>query len=77
MMLDINGMQLHYNRHGEGKPLVWLHGGMGHGPDWRFIFPTEPAGYQLIAPRTPSGSRRGTYSACSTISTSTASRSSG
>jgi pimeloyl-ACP methyl ester carboxylesterase len=23
---------------------------MGHGPDWRFIFPTEPAGYQLIAP---------------------------
>jgi pimeloyl-ACP methyl ester carboxylesterase len=50
MILDVNGMQLHYDRHGEGKPLVWLHGGMGHGPDWRFIFPTEPAGYQLIAP---------------------------
>jgi pimeloyl-ACP methyl ester carboxylesterase len=50
MILDVNGMQLSYDRHGEGKPLVWLHGGMGHGPDWRFIFSTQPAGYQLIAP---------------------------
>lgn len=50
MVLDVNGMQLHYERHGEGKPLLWLHGGMGHGPDWRFIFAAEPPGYQLIAP---------------------------
>jgi pimeloyl-ACP methyl ester carboxylesterase len=50
MVLDVYGMQLHYDRHGEGRPLLWLHGGLGHGPDWRFIFPSEPAGYQLIAP---------------------------
>ena len=50
MVLVVNGMQLHYERHGEGKPLLWLHGGMGHGPDWRFIFAAEPPGYQLIAP---------------------------
>jgi pimeloyl-ACP methyl ester carboxylesterase len=50
MILDVNGMQLHYDRHGEGKPLVWLHGGLGHGPDWHFIFPSEPPGYQLLAP---------------------------
>ena len=50
MMLDVNGMQLHYDRHGEGTPLLWLHGGMGHGPDWRFVFASEPGGYQLIAP---------------------------
>ena len=50
MVLDVNGMQLHFERHGEGKPLLWLHGGMGHGPDWRFIFPEELPGYQLIAP---------------------------
>ena len=49
-MIDVNGMQLHYDLHGGGRPLLWLHGGMGHGPDWRFIFPAEPAGYQLIAP---------------------------
>jgi pimeloyl-ACP methyl ester carboxylesterase len=50
MVLDANGMQLHYDRHGAGQPLLWLHGALGHGPDWRFIFPAEPPGYQLIAP---------------------------
>ena len=66
MMLDVNGMQLHYDCYAGGTPLLWLHGGMGHGPDWRFIFPTEPAGYQLIAPDLRGHGRstgaRGTYS---------------
>ena len=43
-------MQLHYDTHGEGEPLLWLHGGMGHGPDWQYIFKEPPAGYRLIAP---------------------------
>lgn len=50
MMLDINGMQLHYDLHDDGEPLLWLHGGLGHGPDWRYIFKEPPAGYRLIAP---------------------------
>jgi pimeloyl-ACP methyl ester carboxylesterase len=50
MMIDINGMQLHYDVHGSGEPLLWLHGGLGHGPDWEYIFKTPPPGYQLIAP---------------------------
>jgi pimeloyl-ACP methyl ester carboxylesterase len=50
MMLDSNGMELHYDLHGDGEPLLWLHGGMGHGPDWRYIFTQPPAGYRLIAP---------------------------
>src|SRR5881397_3427135 len=50
MMLETNGMELHYDLHGEGEPLLWLHGGMGHGPDWRFIFNEPPPGYQIIAP---------------------------
>jgi pimeloyl-ACP methyl ester carboxylesterase len=50
MMIDIDGMQLHYDLHGEGDPMLWLHGGMGHGPDWQFIFKAPPAGYRLIAP---------------------------
>jgi pimeloyl-ACP methyl ester carboxylesterase len=50
MMIDIDGMQLHYDLHGDGEPLLWLHGGMGHGPDWRYIFSEQPAGYRLIAP---------------------------
>jgi pimeloyl-ACP methyl ester carboxylesterase len=50
MVIDVNGMQLHYDVHGSGRPLLWLHGALGHGPDWRFVFPAEPEGYHLIAP---------------------------
>ena len=50
MMLETNGMQLHYDTDGDGEPLLWLHGGMGHGPDWRYIFTEAPAGHRIIAP---------------------------
>jgi pimeloyl-ACP methyl ester carboxylesterase len=50
MLLGLPDMDLHYDLHGDGEPLLWLHGGMGHGPDWQFIFRDAPAGYQLIAP---------------------------
>jgi pimeloyl-ACP methyl ester carboxylesterase len=50
MMIDVDGMELHYDVHGDGEPLLWLHGGMGHGPDWKFIFGQPPGGYRLIAP---------------------------
>ena len=49
-MIETGGMQLHYDVHGDGEPLLWLHGGMGHGADWRYIFRDAPAGYRLIAP---------------------------
>jgi pimeloyl-ACP methyl ester carboxylesterase len=50
MIITARGMQLHYELHGEGEPLLWLHGGLGHGADWRYIFTEPPAGRQLIAP---------------------------
>lgn len=50
MIFEIGGTELHYDVHGEGEPLLWLHGGMGHGPDWGLIFPEPPAGFRLIAP---------------------------
>jgi pimeloyl-ACP methyl ester carboxylesterase len=50
MLLHTNGMDLHFDVHGSGDPLLWLHGGMGHGRDWQYIFTAPPAGYQLIAP---------------------------
>ena len=49
-MIEANGMELHFDTHGAGEPLVWLHGGMGHGPDWQYIFKEPPAGHQLVAP---------------------------
>jgi pimeloyl-ACP methyl ester carboxylesterase len=50
MMLATNGMELHYDKYGVGDALLWLHGGMGHGADWQYIFKTPPLGYLLIAP---------------------------
>jgi pimeloyl-ACP methyl ester carboxylesterase len=50
MMMQSGDLELHYDLYGEGKPLLWLHGGMGHGPDWCFIFKDPPPGYRLIAP---------------------------
>jgi len=50
MLLHTNGMDLFYELEGSGDPLLWLHGGMGIGSDWQYIFSAAPAGYQLIAP---------------------------
>src|SRR5260221_278027 len=50
MVIDVNGVQLHYETHGDGPPLLWLHGFMGSGSDWRHIFIEPPTSYRLIAP---------------------------
>lgn len=50
MVLEINGIELHYEIIGEGEPLLWLHGFMGAGSDWKYIFRQPPDGYRLIAP---------------------------
>lgn len=50
MLLEINGIELSWHAAGEGEPLLWLHGAMGCGADWRFVFPEPPDGFQLIAP---------------------------
>jgi len=50
MILDTNGVQIHYEVHGSGEPLLWLHGFSGSGADWKHLIPEPPAGYQLIAP---------------------------
>ena len=50
MVVNVNDVALHYETFGEGQPLLWLHGFMGAGPDWKYIFKEPPAGYRLIAP---------------------------
>jgi pimeloyl-ACP methyl ester carboxylesterase len=50
MIVPINGIELHYEMFGAGEPLLWLHGGMGAGSDWTYLFAEPPAGYQVIAP---------------------------
>ncbi len=50
MHAAVNGVDLNYETAGEGTPLLWLHGFMGAGSDWRYIFNEPPAGFRLIAP---------------------------
>src|SRR5262245_44886841 len=50
MRVAVNGVDLHYQAAGDGAPLLWLHGFMGAGLDWQYIFREPPAGFRLIAP---------------------------
>jgi pimeloyl-ACP methyl ester carboxylesterase len=48
--IDLNGFRLHYDDRGTGEPLLLLHGGMGIGSDWRYVFPQDPEPYRVIVP---------------------------
>ena len=41
---------MYYEVHGEGEPVLLLHGGTGSGKNWSKIVPTLSAHYQLIVP---------------------------
>ncbi len=48
---DVNGLHLYYEIHGEGRPLILLHGGLGAGEMfWPVIPAFTAAGHQVIAP---------------------------
>jgi pimeloyl-ACP methyl ester carboxylesterase len=50
VVVEIDGLELHYEVAGEGAPLLWLHGFLGAGSDWRYIFSEPPEGFRVIAP---------------------------
>ena len=50
MVLTTNGIDLHYDLIGDGRPLLWLHGFFGIGADWQHIFGAPPDEFQIIAP---------------------------
>jgi pimeloyl-ACP methyl ester carboxylesterase len=45
-----HGFDMHFDRRGEGDPLLLLHGGLGTGDDWRHVFDVDPPGWSLIVP---------------------------
>jgi pimeloyl-ACP methyl ester carboxylesterase len=47
---DVNGINLYYETHGSGRPLILLHGGLGSGEMFGPIIPTLAADHQVIAP---------------------------
>ncbi len=46
----INGMEMYYEIHGKGEPLLLLHGFTGSSSDWETIIPSLPSEYQFIIP---------------------------
>jgi pimeloyl-ACP methyl ester carboxylesterase len=50
MLADVNGCQLWYDDRGDGEPLLLVHGFMGVGANWQYVFPTDPQGFRVIAP---------------------------
>ena len=46
---DVNGINLYYETHGTGRPLILLHGGLGSGEMFGPILPTLAAKHQVIA----------------------------
>ncbi len=47
---EVNGINLYYETHGSGSPIVLLHGGLGSGEMFGPILPTLAANHQLIVP---------------------------
>jgi pimeloyl-ACP methyl ester carboxylesterase len=46
---EINGMKLYYESHGNGRPLILLHGGLGSGEMFGPILPALSKHHQVIA----------------------------
>ncbi|MEW2381436.1 alpha/beta hydrolase [Micromonospora sp. NPDC047707] len=45
---DVNGINLYYETHGQGRPMILLHGGLGSGEMFGPILPTLAGGHQVI-----------------------------
>jgi len=50
MYADVNGINLYYERHGSGRPLVLLHGGLGSGAMFASILPMLTEHHEVILP---------------------------
>ena len=46
--LSANGITLHYETHGEGKPLLLVHGGLGHSGAWEKQIPVLSRQFRVI-----------------------------
>ncbi len=47
---EVNGLNLYYEIHGEGRPMILLHGGLGSGQMFGPILPALTANHRVIAP---------------------------
>jgi pimeloyl-ACP methyl ester carboxylesterase len=50
MIAHVNGLDMYYETHGSGRPLILLHGGLGSGEMFGPALPLLAAKHQVIAP---------------------------
>jgi pimeloyl-ACP methyl ester carboxylesterase len=48
--IDVNGIALYYEEHGEGTSLILIHGGLASSAQWGAVFPELADGFRVIAP---------------------------
>src|SRR5256886_16878271 len=46
---EVNGINLYYETHGAGRPMVLLHGGLGSGEMFGPVLPQLTKGHQVVA----------------------------
>ena len=47
---EANGLNLYYQEHGEGEPLLLLHGGLGTSSDWDAVVPYLAKHFRVMTP---------------------------
>ncbi len=47
---ELNGLNMYYETHGDGRPIILLHGGLGSGEMYGPILPALTANHRVIAP---------------------------
>jgi pimeloyl-ACP methyl ester carboxylesterase len=50
VLIEANGATLHYEDHGEGAPLILIHGGLSSGADWDPVVPELAGDFRVITP---------------------------
>ena len=48
--IDVNGVALYYEEHGEGDPVILIHGGYASSAMWQVVLPPLVDGFRVITP---------------------------
>jgi pimeloyl-ACP methyl ester carboxylesterase len=48
--VEVNGVALYYEEHGDGAPLILIHGGLSSSAQWHPVVAELAAGFRVIAP---------------------------